>query len=348
MNRKSRLRDSVLTIAGILLILFAARVAQGLVIPFLLSIFISIIITVPVGWLKRCGFSNLFAVGIVVLITLFFEVGIALFLGKSASQFSRSIPEYQAQLAGLMGKVDLWLLKHNIELPESSLSEVINPNVVLGFANSFISGLGKVLSNVALIMFTVFFMLLEGHRLPQKIHAIDHAQEGELLKKCTFILESTKQYISIKALTSLITGVFITIGLTLIGLNFASLWGFLAFILNFIPTIGSILAAAPAVLMSCLQLGLMETLSVLALYLAVNIVIGNIVEPAVMGHKVGLSTLAVFLSLVFWGWLLGPAGMLLSVPLTMLIKYGAEANPQTRWLAVLLGPAPPQEETIEE
>lgn len=348
MERTSRLRDTVLTIACILLILFAARTAQGLVIPFLLSIFISIIIAVPVSWLKRCGFSNVFAVGIVVLITLFFEVGVALLLGKSASQFSKTIPTYQTQLTALMGKIDIWFVNHHIELPESSLSEVINPNVVLGFANSFISGLGKVLSNVALIMFTVFFMLLEVHRLPQKIRAIDSAQEGELLNKCTFILESTKQYISIKALTSLITGILITIGLTIIGLNFAPLWGFLAFVLNFIPTIGSILAAAPAVLLSCLQLGSVETLSVISIYLAVNIVIGNIVEPAVMGQKVGLSTLAVFLSLVFWGWLLGPAGMLLSVPLTMLIKYGAEANPQTRWLAVLLGPAPPQEKVTKE
>jgi len=73
----------------------------------------------------------------------------------------------------------------------------------------------------------------------------------------------------------------------------------------------------------------------------VNVGMGNIIEPMLMGKRVGLSTLFVFLSLIFWGWLFGPVGMLLSVPLTMVVKIVAEGSPQTQWLAILLGPAPP-------
>ena len=137
------------------------------------------------------------------------------------------------------------------------------------------------------------------------------------------------------------TGVLIWIGLELVGLDFAPIWGFIAFLLNFVPNIGSILAAVPGVLLALLQLDPTGVMIVIGIYVAVNMVVGNIIEPTIMGQRVGLSVLAVFLSLVFWGWMFGPVGMLLSVPLSMAVKFTAQANPQTRWLAVLLSHAPP-------
>lgn len=348
METSSRMRDSVLTVAGIVIILFATQTAQSLVVPFLLSLFISIVITVPVGWLQKHGLSTLFSVGVVLAATLFFEMGVAALLGKSIAQFNQAMPEYQARLSTVITGFIRWLGTYDIDLSDSGISEALNPSLILNFANSFMSGLGNVLSNLLLIMFTVFFMLLESRHLPVKLQEIDKTNSGALLEKCTTILDSTKQYIALKTLTSLLTGVLITIGLSLIGLDFASLWGFLAFVLNFIPNIGSILAAAPAVLLACLQLAPIEIALVIGLYLLVNMVIGNVIEPTVMGQKVGLSTLAVFLSLIFWGWLLGPAGMLLSIPLTMVIKYTAQANDQTRWLAILLASPPATEEEEEK
>lgn len=348
MEQQSTLRDSVLTIAGILLILFAARSAQAIVIPLLLSIFISVVITVPISWLKRWGVSTPLAVGIVIIATLFLEMGAGLLLGKSVSQFSQAMPEYQERLAGIMDSINGWMSRHDIDWSDSGLSKTLNPGVVLRYANTFMAGLGSALSNILLIMFTVLFMLVEIRNLPLKLQTLDDLNGGALLEKCTSILDSTKQYISIKTLTSIVTGVLVTVGLTVIGLDFAPLWGFFAFALNFIPNIGSVLAAAPAVLLAFLQFGSTETFIVIGIYLFVNIAVGTVLEPAVMGQKVGLSTLAVFLSLIFWGWLLGPAGMLLSVPLTMVIKYTAATNKQTLWLAVLLGPAPQLAKNDEE
>ena len=132
------------------------------------------------------------------------------------------------------------------------------------------------------------------------------------------------------------TGIAVTIGLMLLGLDYFLLWGLLAFLLNYVPNIGSIIAAIPAVLLAVVQLGMFKALLVAAIYLAVNIIMGNAVEPKLMGHKLGLSSLVVFLSLVFWGWILGPIGMLLSVPLTMIVKIALEVNDSTRWLAILL------------
>jgi AI-2 transport protein TqsA len=124
--------------------------------------------------------------------------------------------------------------------------------------------------------------------------------------------------------------------LSLIGVDFAPTWGLLAFLLNFIPNIGSIIAAVPAILLALIQLGLPSALLTLLGYLVVNITIGNFLEPMVMGRSLGLSTLVVFLSLLFWRWVLGPIGMVLSVPLTMTAKIALAVNEDTRWLAVLL------------
>jgi len=124
----------------------------------------------------------------------------------------------------------------------------------------------------------------------------------------------------------------------ILGVDFPVLWGLLAFLFNFIPNIGSILAAVPPVLLALVQFGIGRTLAVAGGYVAVNMVVGNVIEPMVFGRKLGLSNLVVFLSLVFWGWIWGPVGMLLSVPLTMVVKLALEHSEQYHWVAVLLGP----------
>ncbi len=124
--------------------------------------------------------------------------------------------------------------------------------------------------------------------------------------------------------------------LVLLDVRFAFMWGLLAFALNYIPNIGSVLAAIPPILQVLVFGGLYEALVVLAGYLIVNTVFGNILEPRIMGRGLGLSTLVVFLSLIFWGWLLGPVGMLLSVPLTIIVKIALEQTSGGRSIAFLL------------
>jgi predicted PurR-regulated permease PerM len=108
-----------------------------------------------------------------------------------------------------------------------------------------------------------------------------------------------------------------------------------------LPNIGSIIAAIPAVLLAFIQFGLGPAIAVAAVYLAVNGVLGNVVEPRLQGKGLGLYTLVVFVSLLFWGWVLGPVGMLLSAPLTMSVKIALESLPDTRWIAILLGSRAP-------
>jgi len=137
----------------------------------------------------------------------------------------------------------------------------------------------------------------------------------------------------------LLTGIVVTVWFTIIGVDFLILWGLLAFLFNFVSNIGSIIAAIPAVLLAFVQSGFDLALLAIGGYAVINISVGSFIEPRVMGRGLGLSTLVVFLSLIFWGWVLGPVGMLLSVPLTMIVKVILESDEQTRWIAVMLGSA---------
>ena len=135
------------------------------------------------------------------------------------------------------------------------------------------------------------------------------------------------------------TGIFVATWLAIFGVDQYVLWGMLAFLLNYVPNIGSIIAAIPAVLLALVQGGFELALWATLGYVIVNVVVGSVIEPRLMGQGLGLSTLVVLLSLVFWGFILGPVGMLLSIPLTMMIKIGLEGNEQTQWVSILLGPA---------
>jgi predicted PurR-regulated permease PerM len=144
-------------------------------------------------------------------------------------------------------------------------------------------------------------------------------------------------YLAIKAAISLLTGLVIFVWLTILGVDYAVLWGLIAFLLNFIPTVGSFIAAVPAVLLALVQLGVFEACLTLAGFVVVNLIMGNVLEPRWMGRGLNLSPLVVFVSLVLWGWVLGPVGMLLSIPLTIMLKIAFESQDETRWIGIMLG-----------
>jgi predicted PurR-regulated permease PerM len=155
-------------------------------------------------------------------------------------------------------------------------------------------------------------------------------------------LKGVTHYLALKTLVSLITGIAVWLSLYLLDVKFALLWGVVAFILNFIPNIGPIIAGIPPFLQALLLNSLFDAAMVAALFTAIHMVFGNMLEPRLMGRGLGLSTLVVFLSLVFWGWLLGPVGMLLSVPLTSITKILMETTPGGSRLAIMLGTGRPK------
>jgi len=228
-----------------------------------------------------------------------------------------------------------FLSSHDIQLSSSIVTEYFDPAAAMGLAAEMLSSFGSVMTNLFLIILTVVFMLFESSTFPHKLHlALDDPQMR--LQQIERFLSSVNHYIAIKTLVSIATGCIVSLMLWGFGLDFFLLWGVLAFLLNYIPNIGSIIAAVPPMTLAILQLGIGEAGAIGLGFVLINMVMGNIIEPRYLGKGLGLSTLVVFLSLIFWGWLLGTVGMLLSVPLTMILKIGLESSPEGRWLAVML------------
>jgi predicted PurR-regulated permease PerM len=230
-----------------------------------------------------------------------------------------------------------WVERFGVDTSGLAVTEIFDPGAAMKLVATLLNGLGNVLANGFLILMTVVFMLLEASSFPGKLRTVLGGPESSLVRFDSF-LSKVKHYMAIKTLVSLATGILVAILLVAIGVDYPLLWGLLAFALNYVPNIGSIIAAVPAVLLAIIQIGFVSAGVAAAGYVVINLFIGNVVEPRFMSRGLGLSTLVVFLSLVFWGWVLGPVGMLLSVPLTITAKMALDSRDETRWLAVLLGP----------
>lgn len=333
---QSRAAALIITGAALVVIIAGLRAAAPLVVPFFLAAFIAIISAPPLFWLRRKGVPALVAIGIIMAALLVLFTVLATLIGTSLDNFLQDMPMYQQRLQEQFGQLFTWLGARGVQVNFSTLLKSFDPGVGIQVATGVLSGLGSMLSNGFLIMLTVIFILLEAASFSNKLGTLLDDPERSFARLRLFF-QNIQRYMAIKTAISLGNGITVTIWLAIIGVDYCLLWGLLAFLLNYIPNIGSILAAVPAVALALVQLGPGSALLAVAGYLAVNLLMDNIIEPRVMGKGLDLSALVVFLSLVFWGWLFGPVGMILSVPLTMTAKIALEGSEETRWLATLLG-----------
>jgi predicted PurR-regulated permease PerM len=269
-------------------------------------------------------------------------------VGRSIAEFTAALPSYQARLDTLVSEVLAFMAEHlNGDESIQDLGDLINPGRVMGFVTVFLNAIRGVLTSVFLIFFTVVFILLEASQLKVKIEAAFGNRSGMLEGPRAFLI-NLGRYLGIKTLVSIATGLLAWLLTWSIGVDFPLLWGMLAFLLNYVPTIGSIIAAVPAILLALIQLGPGEALGVLVGFVTINLTFGNLIEPRLMGYGVGISPLVVFVGLIFWYWVFGPVGMLLSVPLTMVVKLMLEADEETRWIAILLGSERDAKHTLDD
>jgi len=332
-----------LIVAACLVVIIAGmRAAQSLLVPFLLSIFVSIICGPMLVWLREKGLSAGLALLAVIMAVLASGALFAVLVGSSVHDFSQSLPFYQERLAEKMAALAKFLNGFGIEMSKSLLFDYLDPGAAMGLASNMLTGLGDMLSNAFLILLTVIFILMEASSFPTKMQAA-FSSSSNFLENFDRVVVNVNSYMAIKTWVSLATGLLVAIWLFVIDVDFPLLWGVLAFLFNYVPNIGSIIAAVPAVLLALVQHGSTTALLAGAGYAVINIIIGNVIEPRFMGKGLGLSTLVVFLSLVFWGWVLGPVGMLLSIPLTMTVRIALSTNTETQWVNILLGAAKGEE-----
>ena len=328
----------LITMAAFVVVVAGMRAGADIIVPFLLAVFIAVISAPALDWLERLGLPRALAMIVVIAVIIAAGMGITGLVGSSLRQFTANLPEYTDRLNSYTQAVESWLNQRGVPFDARELRNLIDASRVMKLAADIFNSFGGVLTNAFLIFLTVVFLLFETASFAVKLRAVVDDPE-DTLARVRNVTESVKRYLAIKTLTSLVTGVVIGISLAILGVDNAVLWGLLAFMLNYVPNIGSIIAAVPAVLFALVQLGVGGALATAAVFAVVNVIIGSVLEPRFMGRGLGLSTLVVFVSLVFWGWVLGPVGMFLSVPLTMTVKIGLGANERTRWLAVFLGSA---------
>lgn len=325
-------------LASFVIIVAGMRAAASLLVPFLLAIFLAVICTSPLFWLRRIGAPTPLAVVLVAVGILGMGFLVSAFIGNALKDFTVSLPDYQKIFHEKTLGLFVWLEGHGIDTTQLARMDIIETGSVMKIIAGFLGGLSGLLANMFVILLTVIFILLEAAGMPRKLKsALGDPQES--LSGFSRFTESVKRYLAVKTWCSLLTGALVVALLKTVGVKQPYLWGFTAFLLNYVPNIGSTIAAVPGIIMALIQFDLTMALYTGVWYAAINIGISYLIEPKLMGTRLGLSTLVVFMSLVFWAWVLGPVGMLLSIPLTMTVKIALESSPDTRWIAVLLGPA---------
>jgi predicted PurR-regulated permease PerM len=321
--------------SSVVIILAGVKAASIVLVPFLLSIFIAIAVSPLINWTSQYKVPRWLSVTFVILLIVVIGFMLAGLITQSMAEFRANLPTYKEQLSGEFTWIVSKLASVNIHIDQNIIVSYLDPAMAMTMATNFITGMGAVLSNVFLILLTVIFMLFEAETMPRRVH-IALADPDMNLTHIDRFLKSVNQYLVIKMVVSVATGICIGSWLYFLGVDHFMLWAVLSFMLNFIPNIGSIIAAIPAVLMAFVEFGFVQAGLAGLGFIVVNMVMGNLIEPRFMGKGLGLSTLVVFLSLIFWGWLLGTVGMLLSVPLTMVVKIALESQESTKWLAILL------------
>ncbi len=318
--------------ASVVVVLAGVKMASVIIVPFLLALFMATILSPFFLWLKKIGLGEVFALIIIVLFLLLVISLMVTLIGSSVQDFSQNVPLYEIKLRNDLSQIIDTLDKWGLHIPKEDFVNLFQTGNLMRYIANTLKSLGSLLTNSFMIILTITFMLMEISQFTAKIEQTNSNSLIQLIE----ISDKIKHYILLKAATSAATGIIIAIILEIFGIHYAILWGLIAFALNFIPNIGSIIAAVPAIIMAIVQYNFTVAFFVMLSYLVVNIIIGSIIEPRILGRGLGLSTLVVFLSLIFWGWLLGPIGMLLSVPLTIMIKIALDTQPNTKWIATLL------------
>ncbi|YAX06449.1 AI-2E family transporter [Klebsiella pneumoniae] len=315
----------LLKLAALVIILAGIHAAADILVQLLLALFFAIVLNPLVTWFIRRGVRRPFAITLVVTAMLVMLTALLGVLAASLNDFVAMLPDFNRALTRKILQLQEYLPFLNLHINPERMLRRMDSERLMTWATTLMTQLSGAMASIVLLVMTVIFMLFEVRHLPYKLRfALNNPRLH--IAGLHRALKGVTHYLALKTLISLWTGLIVWLGLLAMGVQFALMWGVLAF-----PMLQALLFS-----------GIYECLLVGALFLVVHMVLGNMVEPRMMGHRLGMSTLVVFLSLLVWGWLLGPVGMLLSVPLTSVCKIWMETTVGGSKLAILLGPGRPK------
>jgi len=318
------------------------RTLDFLFIPLCFAILFCYALGIPLDFLKRFHLPGFLRIIMIVGLALLFIFILGKLVMLNVAAFQARLPEYDEKFWEYAN-----VILSRFDISEDQASEAFQAflgkirqgkfslgSLIKSFSGSFFSFLG----NVMWVLLFMSFILAEYDSFARRlVGQLGDKNAKPVLQSIGEINKSVQQYLGLKTLISFLTGTLVTIVLSIAGVDFALLWGVLTFVLNFIPTIGSIIATLPPIAITLFQSGSFgKTLIIGVLLLCIQFLVGNVLEPKFMGRGLNLSPLVVLFSLIFWGWLWGIPGMLLSVPLTAAIRIALEQIDATRTVAVLI------------
>jgi len=318
--------------ACVIIVLAGLKQSSFLINVFLMAMFITSVSLAPLHWLRKKGVPETLAIIIVILGVIVVASSTLVVIGSSAGNFADKLPFYEERFTSLWRSIHDWLASNNFIDNDFDPMQEINPANIFPMAGAAFASFGNVFTASLLILIVFIFMIFESRTFGRKMNFIS----PESMTYGENIISRIRKYFGIKFLTSLATGICITIALLILGIDFPVLWGFIAFILNFIPSVGSIIAAIPAVLLAFIQLSPLGALITAIVYFVINTVVGNVIEPQLMGKNLGISPLIVFMAMLSWGFILGPVGMLIATPLIIATKIVFDSRPVTRNIGLFM------------
>lgn len=319
----------LLALAALVIVIAGLKAAGKVFVPVLLAFFLAVPAFPLMAWLKRKKVPGGLAVLLTLLGLALLVFGFGAFLATSIDKISELAPTYRARLEELAQPLLDRAAAEGLEV-----DKLVNFEKLFGLFSGLLGGLASLLSEGVLVLLITVFVLVESLEFPRKLEAAiaSEAVRGRFSRVQTEI----QHYLVLKTVVSAAMGLFVGIWVWVQGLDLPLFWGVTAGLFNYIPNLGAVISAVPAVLLALVQLGPGAALVTALAYIVSHMVIGNFVEPQLMGKQLGLSPLTVLLSLLFWGWVWGIVGALLAVPLTMVIKILLENSPNLAWLGKLM------------
>jgi AI-2 transport protein TqsA len=330
--------DALKAAAASVVVIAGLKLGAPLLVPLLLAGCLAAVSAPLALWARARGAPAWAGAALAVLVDLAVLGVVVLLLVASVNELQEMLPEYSARLREASAATSGWLRSKSIHVSPGTLARVADPAALMGVVGSTLTGVAAVLTELVLVLLVVFFVLFEVTIFHEKLRLILRDPDAGL-ERLTQIVRELQRYLLVKSGLSVVTGVLSGLLLSALGVHFAVVLALVAFFLNYIPNLGLLIALVPAASIALIDQGPGAAAAVVGGYLLIHLIVGQLIEPRLLGYAMGLSPLVVLLSMIFWGWLWGPAGALLSVPLTMSLKIVVTREDQTGWGAVLLGPA---------
>jgi predicted PurR-regulated permease PerM len=324
----------MLVLAATVIVLVGIRLGAPILNPIFFALVLSLLFSPIYSWLKHRGLPSPLVLVIMLIVIGALFIGLFFILGVSISRFSERVGFYTSQLNSQV--VDLDALLERLGLLNVDLRDVVKPNALANALGTVLSGVAGFLSDLFLILMIMLFLLGEGPAMMNRLRA-GAGRDNPQVERLTAVGRSVVRQFGLRAIVNLVTGAGVTVLLFLLGVDFPLLWGILTFFLSFVPYIGLVLAVTPAVVLALAEFGVTRAVLVIVGVIVINVLAENVLSPVMMGRGLNISPTIVFLSFIFWAWLLGGPGAFLALPITLFVAVMLDTFPETRWLASLTG-----------